>query len=68
MCMSEGEAPAGLTILEKLVGFLLIFFGAILIYYTMQTPTLRGSGFIFFPVFGIGLIVLGIFMVLAKAE
>jgi len=68
MRMSEGEAPAGLTISEKILGFLLIFFGAIFFYYTMQTPTIRDSGFIFFPIFGIGLIVLGIFMVLAKAE
>jgi len=68
MRMSEGEAPAGLTISEKFFGLLLIVFGAILFYYTQQTPALRGVGFIFFPVFGIALIVLGIFMVLAKAE
>jgi hypothetical protein len=66
--MSEGEAPAGLTFLEKFFGVLLIVFGAILLYYMQQTPTLKGTGFIFFPIFAIGLIVLGVFMVLAKAE
>ncbi len=68
MPMSEGEAPTGLTTLEKFFGLLLIVFGAILLYYTGQTPTLKGLGFIFFPIFAVGLIVLGIFMVLAKAQ
>jgi uncharacterized membrane protein YjjP (DUF1212 family) len=66
--MSEGEAPTGLTIAEKFLGLLLIFFGAILLYYTIETPDLRNLGFNIFIVFAILLIVLGIFIVLSKAE
>jgi len=65
--MSE-EAPAGVTIVEKLFGLLLIFLGAIVFYYALQTPRLMGIGFIFFPAFGVFLIALGIFLVFSKAE
>lgn len=65
--MSE-EAPAGLTIIEKFFGLLLVVLGVIVFYYTLQTPRLMGIGFIFFPAFGVLLIALGIFLVLSKAE
>lgn len=65
--MSE-EAPAGLTIIEKFFGLLLVVLGVIVFYYALQTPRLVGIGFIFFPVFGVFLIALGIFLVLSKAE
>ena len=68
MCMSEGEPPRGLMIAEKLFGSLLIFFGAVLLYYTIETPDLRNLGYNIFIVFAVLLIVLGIIIVLSKAE
>lgn len=65
--MSE-EAPAGLTIIEKFFGLLLVVLGALVFYYALQTPRLAGIGFIFFPAFGVFLIALGIFLVFSKAE
>jgi len=63
-----GEAPAGLTLMEKIFGLLLIIMGLIAVYYAWQTQGLEHFGLGFFVTFGIVLIALGIFMVLAKAE
>lgn len=65
--MSE-EAPVGLKIMEKLFGLILIIFGFMLSFYYYQTEGVTGSGFIFFFIFGIVLIVIGVFMLWAKAE
>lgn len=65
--MSE-EAPAGLTIAEKVFGLILVVLGALVFYYSPQTPKLAGIGFIFFPAFGIFLIAIGLFLVFSKAE
>lgn len=62
------EAPAGLTLMEKIFGLLLTLMGFIAVYYAWQTQKLEHFGLSFFVTFGLLLIALGIFMVLAKAE
>jgi len=63
-----GEAPAGLTLMEKIFGLLLTLMGFIAVYYAWQTQGLEQFGLGFFVTFGLVLIALGIFIVLAKAE
>jgi len=63
-----GEVPAGLTLMEKIFGLVLIIMGFVAVYYAWQTQGLEHFGFGFFVAFGLVLIALGIFMVLAKAE
>jgi hypothetical protein len=65
--MSE-EAPLGLKVMEKLFGILLIAFGIIISFYYFKTEGLVGPGFIFFLIFGVVLIILGVFMLLVKVE
>jgi len=61
------EAPIGLTIIEKLVGLLMITIGAITFYVT-YTNLSSAVNPVIFLVTGIVLIALGILLVLAKAE
>jgi len=63
-----GEVPAGLTLMEKIFGLVLTLMGFVAVYYAWQTQGLEHFGFGFFVTFGLVLIALGIFMVLAKAE
>lgn len=65
--MSE-EAPVGLKVMERLFGFLLFVFGLMLSVYYLQTEGMIGSGFIFFFISGIALMVFGVFMLLVKVE
>ncbi len=65
--MSE-EAPVGLKIMEKIFGILLIVFGFLLSFYYYQTTGLIGPGFIFFFIFGIALMIFGVFMLWVKIE
>ena len=60
--------PAGLTFMEKIFGLLLTIMGFIAVYYALQTQGLEHFGLSFFVAFGLVLIALGIFMVLAKGE
>lgn len=67
--MSE-EVGAGLTIAEKLSGLIAILIGATIIYFTYTSPP---SGYVkpfsgIFLVAGFVLIVVGIVLVLARAE
>lgn len=66
--MSKGEAPLGLTIMEKLVGLLLMLIGIILFYVTYTSLSSIGSYPIIFLVAGLILIGLGIVMLTAKTE
>jgi len=61
------EAPIGLTIVEKLVGLLMITIGAITFYVTYTNLSSAVNPAMFLAA-GVVLIVLGIFLVLAKAE
>lgn len=62
----DEEESVGFTVAEKFLALLIILIGAILLYYTTSTPDLTYP--IFFAVGGLGLIGLGIFLILAKAQ
>lgn len=62
------EGPIGLTIMEKLLGILIILVGFIMFYVTYTNIGSIGSAPTFFLVLGIALIVLGVFVLIAKAE
>jgi hypothetical protein len=66
--MSRGEAPIGLTIMEKLVGLFLMLIGIIFFYVTYTNISSIGSYPIIFLVAGLILIGLGIVMITAKTE
>jgi hypothetical protein len=61
----EGEAT-GFTIVEKFFALLIILIGALVVYTTATSPAVVFS--FFFAVGGLALIVLGVFMVLAKTR
>lgn len=62
------EAPIGLTIMEKIIGFLIILLGFITFYEAYINITSIGSEPILFLALGIVLIAIGVFIVIAKAE
>ena len=62
------EAPVGLTIMEKLSGLLIIVIGVILFYVTYTNMSRIGSNPAVFLALGLVLIVVGVFLVIAKAE
>lgn len=62
------EAPIGLTIMEKLLGLLIILVGFITFYVTYTNMASIGSDPTLFLALGIALIVLGVFVLIAKAE
>jgi len=62
------EAPIGLTIMEKLIGLLIILIGFITFYVTATNITTLGSSPMLFLAAGLVLIVLGLFILIAKAE
>jgi len=66
--MSKGEAPLGLTIMEKLIGFFIMLIGIIIFYVTYTNIRNIGSHPIIFLVAGLILIGLGIVMLIAKIE
>jgi len=62
------EAPIGLAFIEKLFGLLIIIMGAIVFQYTRMTKEIEGVGFGLFIFFGLVLIALGVFIILAKGK
>ncbi|MFX0203278.1 MAG: hypothetical protein ACFFCW_44810 [Candidatus Hodarchaeota archaeon] len=66
--MSKGEAPLGLTIMEKLVGLFVMLIGIIIFYVTYTNISSIGPHPIIFLVAGLILIGLGIVMLIAKIE
>jgi LPXTG-motif cell wall-anchored protein len=62
------EAPVGLTIMEKLIGLIMIAVGAITFYVTYTNLTGVGTNPILFLAAGLALVVLGVFLVIAKTE
>lgn len=66
--MSKSEAPLGLTIMEKLVGFFIMLIGIIIFYVTYTNISSIGPHPIIFLVAGLILIGLGIVMLTAKTE
>lgn len=66
--MSRGEAPLGLTIMEKLVGFFIMLIGILIFYVTYTNINSIGPHPIIYLVAGLILIGLGIIMLTAKTE
>ena len=66
--MSKLERPAGLAIMEKLMGLLLIVIGALAIYYSSSAIRVLGGPWVLFVALGVVLLLVGIALVLAKAE
>jgi len=62
------EAPVGLTIMEKLMGLLMIAIGAITFYVTYTNLGSAGINPILFLAAGLTLVVLGFFLIIVKAE
>jgi len=62
------EAPVGLTIMEKLIGLIMIAIGAITFYVTYTNLTGVGTNPILFLSAGLALVVLGALLLIAKAE
>ena len=62
------EAPIGLTIMEKLLGLIIILVGVITFYVTYTNMAIAGPLPILFLAAGFVLIALGIFILIAKAK
>jgi len=62
------KAPLGLTVLEKIIGLLMIAVGALSSYATLNDLSNIGINLGLFLASGVGLIVIGIFLVVVKAE
>jgi len=62
------EAPVGLTIIEKLLGLIIILVGVITFHVTYTNIAIAGTLSILFLAAGLVLIALGIFILIAKAE
>ncbi len=65
--MSE-EAPVGLTIMEKLIGLILIAIGAITFYVSYVNIESVGADSTPFIAAGLALVVLGAFLFIAKTK
>jgi len=62
------EAPVGLTIMEKLIGLLMIAIGALTFYVTYTNLASVEANPILFLAAGLALVVLGTLLLIAKAE
>ena len=72
MILLSEEAPLGLTVAEKFCGLVSMLLGGIIVYFTYVDPPKTGgrveSYSLAFLAGGFILIILGIFLLLAKAE
>ncbi len=66
--MSKKEAPVGLTIMEKLIGMVIIAIGAITFYVTYTGFGGVYTDSVFFLGGGLALIVIGVLLLIAKSE
>ncbi len=64
----EGGESVGFTIAEKFFALLVILIGTLVIYYTTTSPVLSNRYPIMFVTGGLALIILGVFMILAKVK
>jgi hypothetical protein len=67
--MSE-EVPTGLLVAEKLVGIILIIIGAVVTYLTSTGPPAGDAGTYssLFIVFGVILLIIGVFLLIANTR
>ncbi|RLI38115.1 hypothetical protein DRO60_03755 [Candidatus Bathyarchaeota archaeon] len=68
LAMSEVERPAGLAIMEKLVGLVLLVMGILTIYYTGSAIPSLGPIWPLFVAFGALLLLVGLALLLARAR
>ena len=66
--MSRTEAPMGLTVAEKILGLVLFIIGVLAIYYTYQALEAIGAIWPIFVAFGALLLLIGLALIIAKAE
>ncbi len=66
--MARAERPAGLTVVEKLMGLVLLVIGALAIYYAAGASEALGPYWLIFTGMGCFLAVLGLVAILAKPE
>ena len=66
--MSRTEVPTGLTIAEKILGLVILVLGALAIYYTHQAVSAIGPIWPIFVAFGALLLLVGLALLLARAE
>ncbi|HDJ25999.1 MAG TPA: hypothetical protein ENF34_01620 [Candidatus Bathyarchaeota archaeon] len=66
--MGEAEAPTGLTIAEKVLGLVILVLGVLAIYYTYQALEAIGALWPVFVSFGVLLLLVGLALILARAE
>ena len=65
----SADMPIGLTVVEKLFGLILIIVGAIVAYFSINPPAGDISQFAgIFTVAGVVIIIVGILLLLTKAE
>jgi len=67
LSLSSSEAPLGLTIMEKIIGFFIMLIGVIIFYVTYNLGNV-GSYLVIFLIAGLILIGLGVLMLIAKTE
>mgnify|MGYP000150215673 CR=1 FL=1 len=68
MAMGRAERPAGLAIVEKLMGLILLVMGSLAIYYTAEAVEVLGPLWLLFVAFGSFLALVGLALILARAE
>jgi len=66
--MSREGDSTGFAIIEKLFALLIVLIGAILVYNVSTSPGLSARYPVFFALGGLTLVVLGVFMLLAKVQ
>lgn len=66
--MSREERPAGLTAMEKILGLVLLALGIVAIYYTYMALPELGSVWLIFMALGAFLVLVGLALLLARAE
>jgi hypothetical protein len=66
--MSEEGGGFGITFAEKFFGFIIIIIGALATYYTFTSTSALGDFTGFFGFLSIFLLVIGIFLLIAKTE
>ena len=68
MKMSRAKTPIGLTIMEKIIGLLMIVIGTLTAYVTYTALGRLGLNLMLFLAAGLALILIGFFLVTVKVE
>jgi len=66
--MSSGEGGFGYMLAEKFFGLILVIIGTLTAYYTFTSTSVLGTFIGFFVFFSFVLLILGLFMLIAKTE